>query len=75
MSVAVVVEPVAPSSARSSAPYSGEFRAMVSALFAVHRRVPVRDADGVEGPVFCTCGDVWPCRNEELASRLLDFPS
>src|SRR4051812_44613365 len=35
-------------------------RGLARALFATHRRVAVRN-----GPEFCTCGDVWPCRSEE----------
>ena len=71
MSVAAVLDQAAPPAAALSAP---DYRALVGALFAVHRRVVVRLDDGAEGPVFCTCGDVWPCRNEELAASLLDFP-
>lgn len=51
-----------------------ESRGWVGVLFAVHRRVAVRALDGGAGPEFCTCGDVWPCRNEALAARMLDFP-
>lgn len=51
-----------------------DYRSLVGALFAVHRRVVVRLGDGAAGPMFCTCGDVWPCRNEELAATVLDFP-
>ena len=59
-------------------------RVLVGALFAVHRRVVVRldldyaaAAGGPEaaprpGPEFCTCGDVWPCRIEDAAARILD---
>ena len=49
-------------------------RITVDALFATHRRVVVR-RDPVSGETaaeFCTCGDVWPCRSEELAARVLD---
>lgn len=44
-------------------------------LFATHRRVAVRELDGRAGPEFCTCGDVWPCRSEQIAARILEFPS
>jgi hypothetical protein len=44
----------------------------VGVLFATHRRVAVRTPAGTAGPEFCTCGDVWPCRREELAVRILD---
>ncbi|NUR28457.1 MAG: hypothetical protein HOV83_21895 [Catenulispora sp.] len=43
-------------------------------LFATHRRVAVRGLDGGAGPEFCTCGDVWPCRSEQIAARILEFP-
>jgi hypothetical protein len=46
-----------------------DHRSLVRVLFATHRRVAVRN-----GPEFCTCGDVWPCRSEELAARILDDP-
>lgn len=49
-------------------------RSWVAVLFATHRRVAVRTEDGAAGPEFCTCGDVWPCRSEELAARILDLP-
>ena len=60
------------------------YRTLVGSLFAVHRRVVVRtvigaDADtdatgtNVDGPEFCTCGDVWPCRSEDAAARILDW--
>lgn len=52
-----------------------QLRGWVGVLFATHRRVVVRTADGAAGPEFCTCGDVWPCRSEELAARILDFPA
>jgi hypothetical protein len=55
-------------------PTEHDQRSLVGVLFAIHRRVPVRLADGSAGPVFCTCGDVWPCRSEELAASVLDFP-
>ncbi len=51
-----------------------EYRELISALFAVHRRVVVRGSDGAAGPEFCTCGDVWPCRNEAEAACVLDWP-
>ena len=51
-----------------------DHRSLVGVLFAVHRRVAVRLDDGTGGPVFCTCGDLWPCRSEELAASVLDFP-
>ena len=54
--------------------FAFEIRARVSALFAIHRRVAVTLPDGQQGPEFCTCGDVWPCRNEADAATLLDFP-
>ena len=59
------------------------YRVLVGALFAVHRRVVVRpdlaataDRPGDAtrgGPEFCTCGDVWPCRSESEAARILDW--
>ncbi|MEY9887404.1 hypothetical protein ABIA31_001033 [Catenulispora sp. MAP5-51] len=62
MSVASLDDHVAP-----------DYRNWVGVLFAVHQRVEVRGLDGEPGPVFCTCGDVWPCRSENEAARLLDF--
>jgi hypothetical protein len=52
----------------------GSRNALISALFSPHRRVEVRLGDGLVGPQFCTCGDVWPCRVEEAAARILDLP-
>jgi hypothetical protein len=55
-----------------STPWSSAYNALVSALFAVHRRVVVRMADSAGAVEFCTCGDVWPCRVEDAAARILD---
>lgn len=45
-----------------------DYREVVSHLFAEHQRVGLQD-----GPVFCTCGQYWPCRSERLAAQLLDW--
>jgi hypothetical protein len=65
-----------------------DYRVLVGALFAMHRRVVVRpdlvdEADAAvevtaataatPGPEYCTCGDVWPCRTESDAARILDW--
>lgn len=69
MSVAVILGGVA-----GDSPVEPVRGPLVSALFTPHRRVAVRLAGGAAGPQFCTCGDVWPCRVEEAAARLLDLP-
>jgi hypothetical protein len=51
-----------------------DYRSWVGVLFAVHQKVAVRGPHGEAGPEYCTCGDVWPCRSEEIAARILDFP-
>ena len=58
--------------AHQQTPVAPDSRGWVGVLFATHRRVAVRTAAGTAGPQFCTCGDVWPCRREELAVRILD---
>lgn len=51
---------------------SPDSRALVSVLFAVHRRVVVRIDGARLGPQYCTCGDLWPCQSEADAARILD---
>lgn len=70
MSVAVVMGDVAEHGV-AGAPRSP----LISALFFPHRRVVVHLDGGAAGPQFCTCGDVWPCRVEEAAARVLDLPA
>ncbi|MCI0687487.1 MAG: hypothetical protein L0Y54_09665 [Sporichthyaceae bacterium] len=42
-----------------------EYRALVSTVFAEHRKLPLQQR--------CTCGDAWPCGSEERAAQLLDW--
>ena len=69
LSVAVV-----PGDLAGGDPAEASRSALISALFSPHRRVEVRLGDGLVGPRFCTCGDLWPCRVEEAAARILDPP-